>query len=352
MTSVAVEPARCRSCGTELAPSLLACPSCRSLVHASRLTSLAERAKQHEDADHRDDAIADWREVLALLPPDAAQHAAISTRIDELLTTRPATPSPSPRTPTQHEARSTHDAAPSSGRRSIAKATTILAAVVAFGLTKGKLLLVSIPKMSGMLLGLGASLGIYWAAWGWQFALGVIVSIYIHELGHVFAMRMHGIPSSAPMFVPGLGAYVRMHRLPKNEIEHARIGLAGPLAGLAAAVACTAIFFATEHALFAALAKFGAFINLINLVPVWHLDGARAFGAFAKRDRWIAIAACVGGAALASNAFPLVVGLISLVRLGAPEPKERDGSSLALFAGIVLALSALLTLPVPGFTPG
>ena len=351
MTSVAIEPARCRSCGTELAPSLLACPACRSLVHAPSLTALAERARRHEDAGRTDEAIDAWREALALLPADAGQHVAITARIDEL-STRPATPTPASRTPTQHVVRSTHDVEPRPSTRSIAKVTAVLAAVLTFGLTKGKLLLVSLPKMSGMILGLGASLGIYWAAWGWQFAVGVIASIYVHELGHVFAMRMHGIPSSAPMFVPGLGAYVRMHRLPKSEVEHARIGLAGPIAGLGAAIACTILFFATGNALFAALAKFGAFINLINLVPVWHLDGARAFGAFAKRDRWIAIAACIGGAALASNAFPLVVGLISLVRLGAPDPGQRDGSSLAMFVVVVLALSALLTLPIPGFTPG
>lgn len=227
----------------------------------------------------------------------------------------------------------------------------LLAAGAVFVLTKGKLLLLSLPKLSGMILGLGASLGIYWAAWGWQFALGVIVSIYIHELGHVAAMRMHGIPCSAPMFVPGLGAYVRMHRLPRDHAEHARIGLAGPLAGLVAAMVTAALFFATGNPLFAAVAKFGAFINLMNLAPVWHLDGARAFGAFAKRDRWVAITSLVAGAMVSWNPLPLVIAMICLVRSGAPDPPRRDGTSLALFAFVVLALSALLTLPVPGFVP-
>lgn len=233
----------------------------------------------------------------------------------------------------------------------MAAAATVVA-LLTFLLTKGKLLLVSLPKMGGMLLGVGASLGVYWAAWGWPFAVGVIVSIYIHELGHVVAMRMHGIPSSAPMFVPGLGAYVRMHRLPKDEVEHARIGLAGPLAGLGAAVLCAALFFATGNALFAGLATFGAFINLINLVPVWHLDGARAFGAFTRRDRGAAMVALLLGGALAGSPLPLVIALICLVRLGAPDPPKRDVASLAMFAVIVLALSALLTLPVPGLIPG
>src|SRR5207302_3963478 len=95
-----------------------------------------------------------------------------------------------------------------------------------FLLTKGKLLLLGLTKATtffSMLL----SLGVYWAAWGWKFALGLVLSIYIHEMGHVFALRRLGFKASAPMFIPGLGALIRLRQHPANPREDAEIGLAG-----------------------------------------------------------------------------------------------------------------------------
>jgi Zn-dependent protease len=227
-----------------------------------------------------------------------------------------------------------------------------LKVVIPFVLTKGKLLLAALPKMSGMLLGLGASLGLYWAAWGWQFAVGVIASIWIHEMGHVAAMRAYGIPASAPMFVPGLGAYIRMHRAPRDAREDARIGLAGPVGGLVAALASAGLWLTTGYPLFAAIAKFGAWVNIFNLVPVWQLDGARAFRAFSRFDRYLAILALGAGWLLARDGMLLLPMVVGFVRLFSPPPapEERDGASVLLFAFLVLSFAALLTLPVPGLT--
>ena len=80
------------------------------------------------------------------------------------------------------------------------------------------------------------SLGVYWTAWGWQFALGIILSIYVHEMGHVFALHRYGFKAAAPMFVPGVGALVRLQQPVTNTREDADIGLAGPIYGLGAAL--------------------------------------------------------------------------------------------------------------------
>src|ERR1035437_4631322 len=82
-------------------------------------------------------------------------------------------------------------------------------------LTKGKFLLLGLTKM-GTLLTMLASLGVYWAMYGWAFALGLVVSIYTHEMGHVAAIRRYGFPASAPMFIPGFGAFIQLRgiRLP------------------------------------------------------------------------------------------------------------------------------------------
>jgi Zn-dependent protease len=76
--------------------------------------------------------------------------------------------------------------------------------VLSFILTKGKLLLLGLtkgPTFLSMLL----SVGVYWTAWGWRFAVGVVESIYVHAMGHVAMLRRFGIPATAPMFIPGFG---------------------------------------------------------------------------------------------------------------------------------------------------
>ena len=119
-----------------------------------------------------------------------------------------------------------------------------LKVVLLFVLTKGKLLLLGLTK-SSTFLSMFASFAVYWAAWGWPFALGLVVSIYIHEMGHVDALRRYGFKATAPMFIPGLGALIRLQQHPTNPAEDARIGLAGPLWGMGAALACYLLFLAT-----------------------------------------------------------------------------------------------------------
>jgi len=81
------------------------------------------------------------------------------------------------------------------------------------------------------------SASLYWTIWGWKFALGVVLSIYIHEMGHVQALQRYGIKATAPMFIPGLGAVIRLKQYPADAREDARVGLAGPLWGLGALAA-------------------------------------------------------------------------------------------------------------------
>src|ERR1039457_2404151 len=145
-------------------------------------------------------------------------------------------------------------------------------------LTKGKLVLLGLTKLN-TLLSMLVSIGFYWALYGWKFGLGFVLSIYVHEMGHVMALARYGIPASPPMFIPGFGAFVRLKAYPASAGEDARVGLAGPLWGLGAALACMGIGVITDSGLFTALAKVGAWINVFNRIPVWQLDGSRGFRA-------------------------------------------------------------------------
>ena len=137
--------------------------------------------------------------------------------------------------------------------------------------TKAKFLLLGLTKAS-TLFSMLASFGVYWSLFGGWFAMGLVVSIYIHEMGHVMALTRFGTPATAPMFIPGVGAVIRLRQVFLNPREDARIGLAGPIWGCAAALGCIGIHALTGGPIWGTLGRVGAWINLFNLTPFWQLD--------------------------------------------------------------------------------
>ena len=330
-TAPAPQRAACAQCGTELADSLLACPTCGRLVHADELKQLAAEAERATTGQDLVAALAAWRAAVELLPPDSKQHDAITTRIADLsrrVDQAAGKPAATPRPPW------------------VAKAG-LIGVVIAFVLTKGKFLILGLTKGStffSMLL----SLSVYWRVFGWKWALGVVASIYIHEMGHVAMLRRFGIPATAPMFIPGFGAVIRSRYYPKDVVADARVGLAGPIWGLGAALACLTVYLVTEQPAWGALAHIGAWINLFNLLPVWQLDGAHGFRAMTKRQRWAAVGV------IAVTWMVTAEGLLVLLLLGAlwaawaGRPAERpDWRALTEYAGLVIVLAALTKIQVP-----
>lgn len=151
-------------------------------------------------------------------------------------------------------------------------------------LTKGKFILLGLTNIKA-LLSILAFLGVYWAFYGWWFAVGFVASIFIHEMGHYVTVRRLGFAASAPIFIPGLGAYVRWRGVPAHPGILGRISLAGPLWGFFAAIGCYFVFAATGQGVWLALAHVGAWINLFNLIPVSLFDGGSAFYAVGRQER-------------------------------------------------------------------
>jgi Zn-dependent protease len=102
-------------------------------------------------------------------------------------------------------------------------------------LGKLKFLLIGLTKASTF-ISMFAFFGVYWSAYGWPLALGLVLSIYIHEMGHVAMLRGLGIDAGAPMFIPGVGAVVMLKQHVQDPLTDAKIGLAGPVWGLGAAI--------------------------------------------------------------------------------------------------------------------
>ncbi|MEO8290735.1 MAG: site-2 protease family protein [Gaiellaceae bacterium] len=123
------------------------------------------------------------------------------------------------------------------------------------------------------------SIAAYAWIWGWKFAVGFVLLLLVHELGHVFELRRQGVPASAPLFIPFLGAVVGMKQMPADAWREARVALAGPIVGSLGAAAVWAVGEALDSELLVALAFTGFFINLFNLLPIVPLDGGRAVAA-------------------------------------------------------------------------
>ena len=329
----------CPHCNAALPPSGLSCPSCGQLVHAAQLEGLAERAKLAERAGDAAAARAAWAEALPLLPPETLQYRKVQALVDAL------------------DARLATAAAEHHDRSQFARWTARFgpAAVVLwkfkagalFLLAKGKLLVLGLTKLSTFTSML-ASFGLYWTWYGWKFALGFVLSIYIHEMGHVIALRKYNIAASAPMFIPFLGAFVRLRQYPSSPAEDARVGLAGPIYGLGAAVVAWLAAITTGQPIWYAIAYTGAWINLFNLIPVWQLDGGRGFRALTRKQRGMALGVIVAMWALTQESMLLFVGAGAIYRLFTHDyPADEDNGALVQYAGLIVLLAMLVLMCSP-----
>jgi|SRR5579871_4941812 len=187
-----------------------------------------------------------------------------------------------------------------------------IAAVVAliakfFAAIKGLILLLPKAKLlttSGTAL---VSVAAYSLFFGWWFAVGFVVLLFVHEMGHVFQLRREGVKASAPMFIPFMGAVITARSLGENALAEARVGLAGPILGTAGAAACLVVAELTNSDFFRALAYIGFFLNLFNLLPIVPLDGGRAMAAMAPWMWFLGFGVLVALALLFPNPILFII---------------------------------------------
>jgi Zn-dependent protease len=309
----------CGGCGNAVPFRLKVCPSCHALLHRERLESLARAGENAEANGQWNEAVRAWREALELLPPGTRQHEAVAARITA--------------------------ATPHLDAEGRAKWSRYLGPLGAAGaaLWKVKFLIAGLTKLT-TLISMLAFLGVYWTLWGWRFALAIVLTTYIHEMGHVAALTRRGIAAEAPMFVPGFGAYVRMSQMPATPAEDARIGLAGPVWGVAAALVCLGIAQITGGGRFwLAVAHVTAIINLFNLVPVWQLDGSRGARALTRLQRGLITLLTLACWPLAREGMFFVVTLAAGWRTAQKDaPAKADWPAFAEFAGLLAVITAVI----------
>jgi Zn-dependent protease len=309
----------CPDCAADIPDGALNCPQCLRLTHSAQLAELAAKATAAWRVGRFAEEQSLWKQSLALLPTNSAQHRKIDARLAEL---REQTAIAGP-----------------GGDSAWKTASAGLVPALILALTKGKTLLLGFTKL-GTVLSMVASFGVYWTMYGWAFAGGLVLSIYIHEMGHVVALRRYGFQATAPMFIPGLGAFIRLRGRKLPPIPDSRIGLAGPIYGLAAAAVALVLYKLTGAKIWSAIAHFGALVNLFNLIPVWSLDGARGIHSLTRRQRGLLLGIAAFLWVLTWNPMLFLIAAVTawryFTRDWQPEP---DHQGLAIYAGLLAALA-------------
>jgi len=319
---------KCKRCARELPAGALVCESCHALVHSGTLDALATEAKRLEALGKSREAREQWLAAVPLLPAHSKQALWIE---DHARSLDAQTEKPQPGMPESTENKWTQKLGP--------------AGAIAILLAKGKGVLTAIFQLK-FLLSFVAFFGFYWAAYGVTFGLGFAILILIHELGHYVDVKRRGLPADMPVFLPGFGAYVRWRALGVSRATRAAVSLAGPFAGFLASLVCAAVWWYTGNSLWAALARAGAWLNLLNLIPVWVLDGGQAAPALSKSQRVLLLVSALAlWLILHENMFFLVaLGAGYQAFFAGDFPPSADRRTLAYFVGVLAALGILLHL--------
>lgn len=317
----------CARCQTVLEGRILACPVCSSLLFADQLKALAASAQQSAASGNITGALGSWREALELVPSGTDQHEYIAGQIAEL-------------------GRKLEEAAHQ--KPAWAKAMGPVGGVLALLLTKGKLLLVGLsklPTLGSMLVSFGA----YAYEFGWQYGLGLVLSIYVHEIGHVYAARRYGMKASVPMFIPFIGAFITLQQRPVAPRENAVISLAGPLWGAVGAALTFAAWWITDSQSLLAIAETAAVMNLFNLMAVPPLDGSGAFRALNRPFRIVAAAVIIVlWAATRKHILALVAAGAVWQCFRREQAAEADRRTLFEYSALAAVLAGMIWLaPAP-----
>jgi hypothetical protein len=322
---------QCPSCSHWLPEGTLACPDCQTLTYGVHLSEIARSAQELEQEQKWVEARERWRSALAWLPEETQQAASVRQHIAQI------------------------DARLKAAEDQKAKWTKRLGpfAPIALFLLKFKSLLFLAFKLK-FLLGFLTFFAIYWAVFGWQFAAGIMVCLFVHEMGHYIAVKRRGLKVDMPMFHM-TGAYVRWYGRGVSLEDLASISLAGPMYGVIAAFFCYGLFLATHLTIFMVLVNVGAWINFLNLLPLVMLgwDGGQATYAMSGLQRGLIAVTCFVLFALSitnGKVFgPTTIWLFLVVGLGMAwrcftndQPEKPSTKTFLYFQALVLILGVIV----------
>ena len=223
----------------------------------------------------------------------------------------PTFPDPAP---TEHGERGYEPVQPGMGLRELVRRFFAPILAVGFVVLKWGAVLLKL-KVFTTAASMLVSIAAYAWIWGLPFAVGFVALIFVHELGHVVELRRQGVPASAPLFIPFLGAVIGMKQLPDDAWKEARVALAGPILGSVGAAAFLVAADASGSDLLMALAFVGFFLNLFNLIPIVPLDGGRAVAALHPAIWLLGLLMMVGIAVISPNPILIIIVIVGALEL-------------------------------------
>lgn len=246
----------------------------------------------------------------------------------------------------------------------------------------------------GALLFVLTVLSVYLAG-GTRLVLGLVSILLAHEMGHYLTSRRYGIDASLPYFIPfpfpfhlvgTFGAFIRIRSPFPDRRALFDVGIAGPLAGFAAALPVLVLGVLEAHLVPARdgpeyirlglpllmqwatdavhgprepgtmlllgplglAAWFGLFLTALNLIPVGQLDGGHVtYALFGRRAHLVSRAGLLASVLLVAHRPSWLVWsvlLLLLARRGHPPTMDdlsglgRGRRALAVVGAVVFAL--------------
>jgi len=329
----------CPRCGAPWSSGALNCPQCSALRHADGLKRLSAEAQKLEAAGLVVNAREQWSACLPLLPPSSSQAQWIRAHLAADTSAPPLNDAIS--ASARAEASERH-------RSELASRWGLLAPLVLV-LLKAKtifLLFFKVKFLGSFLIALWLEACIF----GWRAGVGLVLAIFAHELGHFVEIRRRGLPAEAPVFLPGVGAYVRWDAMGVSARTRSLVSLAGPCAGVLYSLVAILAWRQTGDPLFAWVARTSAVLSILNLIPVWQLDGAGALLAIHRTQRVALLLVAVAlGVFTRQGMFVFVVAGF-LWQLFAPAERRRtpqlgDLCCSVYYALVLVASAAICALP-------
>lgn len=184
--------------------------------------------------------------------------------------------------------------------------------VLIFALAKFKFILIflKLGKFASTLVSMLLMIVVYAKMYGWAFGLGFVLLLFIHEMGHYLCAKFIKLDVTLPIFIPFVGAAIRMKEEPKDAVTEAKIAMGGPVLGSLGALICLVLYFLLKEDFLMALAYSGFVLNLFNLMPLHPLDGGRTVSAISPK-LWL-IGIPIGIIALLKFFNPIILMLLVL----------------------------------------
>jgi Zn-dependent protease len=221
---------------------------------------------------------------------------------------------------------------------------------------KALLALLFAGKLGKILLSGGSmliSIAVYAQMFGWKYAVGFVLLLLCHEMGHYIAAKHRGLEVGLPTFIPFVGAWISLKNQSLNAETTAFVGLAGPLLGSTSAFLVYLVALQYQSHWLLAIAYAGFVLNLFNLIPVVPLDGGHVVAVVSPKIWVLGIPLLVALYLWRPNPLLIIVTILALPKAwsalrgkvpAGPEPELASNSLKVRFTAEYLGLVCFLTL--------